>query len=56
LAFKERRPADQAELQKNWEKLKTQLLEDKKQMILVSWLEAERRRAEIKEYELPGGE
>jgi len=56
LAFKERRPADQAELQKNWEKLKTQLLEDKKQMILVSWLEAEHRRAKIKEYELPGGE
>jgi peptidyl-prolyl cis-trans isomerase D len=56
LAFKERRPADQAELQKNWEKLKTQLLQDKKQMMLVSWLEAERRRAKIKEYELPGGE
>jgi peptidyl-prolyl cis-trans isomerase D len=56
LAFKDRRPPDQAELQKNWEKLKTQLLEDKKQMILVSWLEAERRRAKIKEYGLPGGE
>jgi len=56
LAFKERRPPDPAELQKNWENLKTQLLKDKKQMMLVSWLEAEHRRAKIKEYELPGGE
>jgi peptidyl-prolyl cis-trans isomerase D len=56
LAFKERRPPDPAELQKNWDTLKTQLLKDKKQMMLVSWLEAERRRAKIKEYALPGGE
>ncbi|MGA7577570.1 MAG: SurA N-terminal domain-containing protein [Desulfobaccales bacterium] len=56
LAYKEKRPADQAELQKNWEKLKTQLLDEKKQMMLVSWLDAERRRAKIKVYELPGGE
>ncbi|MGC2691318.1 MAG: peptidyl-prolyl cis-trans isomerase, partial [Desulfobaccales bacterium] len=56
FAYKEKRPADQAELQKNWEKLKTQLLDEKKQMMLVSWLDAERRRAKIKVYELPGGE
>ncbi|MGC2434351.1 MAG: SurA N-terminal domain-containing protein [Desulfobaccales bacterium] len=56
LAYKEKRPADQAELQKDWEKLKTQLLNDKKQMMLVSWLDAERRRSKIKVYALPGGE
>jgi len=43
-------------LQKDWEKLKTQLLNDKKQMMLVSWLDAERRRSKIKVYALPGGE
>ncbi len=56
LAFKDRRPADQAELQKDWEKLKTQLLDGKKQTMLASWLEAEQRRAKIKGYQLPGGE
>lgn len=54
LAFKERRPADQADLQKNWGKLKAQLLDDKKQMLVSSWLEAEHRRAKIKLYALPG--
>lgn len=53
LAFKERRAADQAEYQKNKEQLKAQFLEQKKQMLFQSWLDAERQRAKIKIYELP---
>jgi peptidyl-prolyl cis-trans isomerase D len=53
LAFKERRAADQAEFQKNKEKLQAQFLEQKKQMLVQSWLEAERQQAKIKVYELP---
>jgi peptidyl-prolyl cis-trans isomerase D len=53
LAFKERRTADQAEYQKNKEYLQAQFLEQKKQMLVQSWLEAERQQATIRVYELP---
>ncbi len=53
LAFKERRAADQAEFEKNQEQMKAHLLEQKKQMMLRSWLDAEFQRAKIKVYELP---
>ncbi len=53
LAFKERRAADQAEFEKNREQMKAQFLEQKKQMMFQSWLDAERQRAKIKVYELP---
>ncbi len=53
LAFKERRAADPAEFQKDREKLMSQFLEQKKQELLIAWLDAERRQAKIKVYELP---
>jgi len=53
LAFKERRAADQAEFQKDREKMMNQLLEQKKQELIYAWLDAERRQAKIKVYELP---
>jgi hypothetical protein len=53
LVFKERRAADPAEFQKNQEQMRTQFLEQKKQVLLGSWLEAERRQAKIKIYDLP---
>jgi peptidyl-prolyl cis-trans isomerase D len=53
LAFKERRPGDQAEFLNNSAQMKAQFLEQKKQMLLASWLEAERRQAKIKVFELP---
>ena len=53
LALKERRAADQAEFQKNREQMKVQFLEQKKQMLVQSWLGAERQQAKIKVYELP---
>ena len=53
LAFKERRAADLAEFQKDREKMLNQFLEQKKQELVYAWLEAERRQAKIKVYELP---
>jgi peptidyl-prolyl cis-trans isomerase D len=53
LAFKERRPADMAEFQKDRDKMLAQLLDQKKQELLYAWLDAERRQAKIKVYELP---
>ncbi|MFI5355109.1 MAG: peptidylprolyl isomerase, partial [Desulfobaccales bacterium] len=53
LTFNERRAADQAELEKDREQMKAQLLEQKKQMMFQSWLDAELQRAKIKVYELP---
>lgn len=53
LAFKERRPADMAEFQKDRDKMLSQLLEQKKQELVYAWLDAERRQAKIKVYELP---
>ena len=53
LAFKERRAADQAEFEKNREQMKDHFLEQKKQMMFQSWLDAERQQAKIKVYELP---
>jgi peptidyl-prolyl cis-trans isomerase D len=53
LAFKERRAADQAEFLKNKEQMKAQFLEQKKELLFRSWLDAERQRAKIKVYELP---
>lgn len=52
LAFKERRSADQTEFQKDQDNMKAQFLEQKKQMMFQSWLEAERQRAKIKIYGL----
>lgn len=53
LAFKERRAADLAEFQKDRDKMLSQLLEQKKQELVYAWLDAERRQAKIKIYELP---
>lgn len=53
LAFKERRAPDQAEFQKDRDKMLRQLLEQKKQELLYAWLDTERRQAKIKVYELP---
>jgi peptidyl-prolyl cis-trans isomerase D len=53
LAFKERRPGNQAEFLKVKPQMTAQYLEQKKQMLLASWLEAERRQAKIKVFELP---
>ncbi|MCL4501093.1 MAG: SurA N-terminal domain-containing protein [Deltaproteobacteria bacterium] len=53
LGFKERRPASQAEFEKDKDKMKAQFLEQKKQMMLQSWLTGEQQRAKIKVYELP---
>ena len=53
LTFNERRVADRAEFEKNQEQMKAQFLEQKKQMMFQSWLDAESRRAKIKVYELP---
>jgi peptidyl-prolyl cis-trans isomerase D len=53
LAFKERRAPDQAEFQKDRDKMLSQLLEQKKQELIYAWLDAERRQAKIKVYELP---
>ena len=53
LAFKERRAPDQAEFQKKRDEMKKQFLEQKKQMMLASWLDTERQRAKIKVYQLP---
>jgi peptidyl-prolyl cis-trans isomerase D len=53
LAFKERRAADLAEFQKDRDKMMSQFLEQKKQELFYAWLDAERRQAKIKIYELP---
>jgi peptidyl-prolyl cis-trans isomerase D len=53
LAFKERRAPDMAEFQKKRDEMKSQFLEQKKQMMLASWLDSERRLAKIKVYQLP---
>ena len=53
MAFKERRAADLAEFQKDREKMMSQFLEHKKQELIYAWLDAERRQAKIKIYELP---
>jgi peptidyl-prolyl cis-trans isomerase D len=53
LAFKERRAANLAEFQKDREKMMNQFLEQKKQELFYAWLDAERRQAKIKVYELP---
>ncbi len=52
LAFKERRAADLVEFQKDREQMLTQFLEQKKQVMLEAWLDAERRRAKINIYKL----
>ncbi len=53
LAFKDRKGPDPAELQKEIDKLRGQVLQQKRQMIFASWLEGERKRAQIKVYEIP---
>lgn len=53
LAFKERRAPDMAEFQKKRDEMKNQFLDQKKQMMLASWLDSERRQAKIKVYQLP---
>ena len=53
LAFKGRRAPDQAEMQKELDKMRSQFLEQKRQMVFASWLEGERQRAKIKVYAIP---
>jgi peptidyl-prolyl cis-trans isomerase D len=53
LAFKGRRPPDQAEMHRELDQLKSQFLQQKRQMIFAFWLESERQRAKIKVYEIP---
>jgi peptidyl-prolyl cis-trans isomerase D len=53
LAFKSRKVPDQAELKKGLDQLKERYLEQKAQMIFASWLDQERKRAQIKTFELP---
>jgi len=53
LAFSERREPDAKEFDKVRETLKKQVLEQKRQVMLSSWLDAERQQAKIKIFELP---
>jgi hypothetical protein len=53
LAFKGRRPPDQAEMHRELDQIRSQFLTQKRQMIFASWLESERQRAKIKVYEIP---
>ncbi len=53
LAFKARRVPSPEEFQKERDRLKSQLLEFKQQLLFEAWLNAERQRAKIKIYELP---
>ena len=53
LAFKARRAPDMAEFQKKRDEMKNQFLDQKKEMMLSSWLDSERRQAKIKVYQLP---
>jgi peptidyl-prolyl cis-trans isomerase D len=53
LAFKGRRPPDQEEMHRELDQLKSQFLQQKRQVIFASWLESERQRAKIKVYEIP---
>jgi peptidyl-prolyl cis-trans isomerase D len=55
LAFKEQRPASEAAFQKNLAQMKAQFLKQKEEALFQSWLDAERRRAKIVVYALPGG-
>jgi parvulin-like peptidyl-prolyl isomerase len=53
IAFKGRRSPDEAEMAKELGSLRDRFLQEKRQMIFVSWLDAERKRAKIKIYQLP---
>ena len=53
IAFKGRRAPDQAEMHQEMDKIRSQFLQQKRQMIFASWLEGERKRAKIKIYEIP---
>ncbi len=53
FAFKARKTPDQAEIQKEADKLREGFLEQKRQVIFASWLDGERKRAKIKIFELP---
>jgi peptidyl-prolyl cis-trans isomerase D len=53
LALKDRREPDPKEFDQVRDATKNQVLEQKRQVILGSWLEAERQRAKIKIFELP---
>jgi peptidyl-prolyl cis-trans isomerase D len=48
LAFKSRREPDPQEFQKERERLRAQFLQQKQQLLFVSWLDGERRRAKIR--------
>lgn len=54
LAFKARQAPDPAEFAKDQDKLKMSALEYKREQIFAAWLSAERQRAKIKIYEIPG--
>jgi peptidyl-prolyl cis-trans isomerase D len=53
IAFKGRRSPDQAEMTKELDKLRERFLQQKQQMMFASWLDAERKQAKIKIYQLP---
>ncbi|MGA9754288.1 MAG: SurA N-terminal domain-containing protein [Desulfobaccales bacterium] len=53
LAFKARREPDAQEFQKERGRLQAQMLQQKQQLILASWLDGERRRAKIQVFVQP---
>jgi peptidyl-prolyl cis-trans isomerase D len=53
LAFKARKAPSPEEFQKEKDKLRTQTLERKRQMLFADWLSRERQQAKIKLFELP---
>lgn len=53
LAFKERRPPNPEQFAQGKEQMEKSLFDLKRQMVFSQWLAEERRRADIKVYELP---
>jgi len=53
LAFKARRTPTPEDFQKEREKLQTEFLENKRQLIFGSWLAGERQQAKIRIYQIP---
>jgi peptidyl-prolyl cis-trans isomerase D len=53
LAFKARREPDAQEFQRERDRLRAQMLQQKQQLILASWLDGERRRAKIQVFVQP---
>jgi peptidyl-prolyl cis-trans isomerase D len=53
IVFKGRRAPDPAEMHQEMDKFRSQFLHQKREVMFASWLEGERRRAQIKIFELP---